>query len=145
MNRLLAVAILCVSTGCGGDDNHSVDEHQSAWEAKRPAEYVIGVCGTGLSRGCTLSAVANDQVVAARSKVGNDAWTDSEVTEGEDPVSALFRGARAKEDCDRTRLAFDERYGFVSDVYFDCGEEGYGTRVSCFAAGTTDFAECVEP
>ena len=143
MRRLfLLLGCVCSVLGCSRDDDSVVEKHQTVWESKRPAEYVIQVCGTGFSGGCLVYAVSDQKVIAASSKLGDGAWTASDPQSHDEPVAGLFRGARAHDGCDRTRLAFDADFGFVTDVYFDCGEEGFGQKVSCFEPNSVDPTVC---
>lgn len=147
MRTLGVMAMGCwLLAGCGGPD---FDENRSKWRADRPEEYVISICGTGFEGGCTLAAVSGDTVVAtARSgtkapSVGD--WTFAEAPEQADPVEALFgRAALEGEGCELTRIDFDDRYGYVADYYWDCGEEGGGERVACFEPDTSDATRCTQ-
>ncbi|KYF76202.1 hypothetical protein BE17_06690 [Sorangium cellulosum] len=132
--------------GCGGPD---FDENRQKWRADRPGDYVISICGTGFEVGCTLAAVSGDTVVAtARSGVRSPSagdWTFAEAPEQADPVEALFgRAEREGGDCKRTRIDFDDRYGYVADYYQVCGTEGSGERVACFQPDTSDATRCAE-
>ncbi|WP_437577208.1 hypothetical protein [Sorangium sp. So ce887] len=141
------VAMGCwLLAGCSGPD---FDGNRARWRADRPEEYVISICGTGFARGCTLVAVSGDTVVATAhspsdAPSGSD-WTFAEAPEQADPVEALFdRAAGESEDCELTRIRFDDRYGYVADHYKDCGEEGSGEQVTCFQADTNDVTRCTE-
>ena len=142
MRSTLLAGAFFVVMGCGsGDDDGILDQHQALWEMKQPTEYVMETCGTGFSGGCTLTAVSQGQVVAARVKFGGD-WSDVDPGAQEEPVKGLFRRAHSTRDCKRTRLSFDGQYGFVADVYFDCSEEGSGEQARCFVADSTDLSAC---
>ncbi|XXX76832.1 hypothetical protein WMF30_55200 [Sorangium sp. So ce134] len=132
--------------GCGGPE---FDENRAKWRADRPEEYVISICGTGFSGGCTLAAVSGDTVVAAassglRTPSAGD-WTFAETPEQADPVEALFDRAEIEgESCELTRIDFDGRFGYVAEYYRDCGEEGSGEHVACFLPDTSDATRCTE-
>lgn len=141
----MMVAGCWLLAGCNGAD---FDDNRAKWRADRPAEYVIQICGTGFNGGCTLAAVSGDTVVATAHS-GIDAprgdWTFAEAPEQADPVEALFdRAERESDSCELRSVRFDDRYGYVADYYWDCGEEGSGEEVTCFQPDTSDVTRCAE-
>jgi hypothetical protein len=60
----------------------------------------------------------------------------------EDVVAEMISAStRDIDGCER-RVEEHGTYAFPERVYFDCGEEGWGLRVTCFVAGTLDLARC---
>jgi hypothetical protein len=131
--------------GCGEEN---FDQERERWRRERPDEYVIVVCETGLEVGCTLEAVSGATIVTHAftlvESYGPDDWVLSEdYPRPGDPVEALFdRAEGASGDCDLDRVSFDDEFGYVEDYYLDCGEEGGGRRVTCFAPDTVDITKC---
>ncbi|WP_441288709.1 hypothetical protein ACSRUE_43465 [Sorangium sp. KYC3313] len=133
--------------GCG---DRGFDDNREKWRANRPEEYVISICGAGFEPlGCTLTAVSGDTVVAA-ARSQSDApssgdWTFIAEPEQADPVEALFNDAEdAGDHCELRDVYFDDRFGYVTYYYNDCGEEGGGVQVRCFQPDTSDATRCME-
>lgn len=131
---LLASSFLC---GCGPD----VAAKRQEWERKAPDTYVVGVCGTGFNvPGCQLYAVENDRVVASEVQFASE-QTWSPVASAAEPIGALFDAAEHPGDCDLS-IEFDAVFSYPTEIYFDCGEEGDGERVACFAPNSLDLDAC---
>jgi hypothetical protein len=130
--------------GCAGAD---VDASREQWNSNQPSEYVIEVCGTGLApRSCRLYAVADRHIVEAREEhLGDKGWFDADPAGQPDLVLGMFRAVEQAKSCSVRHVSFDATYGYVTDYYLDCGEEGYGQEVTCFTAGTRDLSVCGNP
>ena len=129
--------------GCADDPVKELEEHRQEWLAKHPQDYVVEICGTGLSCCCSLNAVSGGQVVASRSKLRGQDYKDGPIA-GE-PIATLFdQVARevSSDNCDLEALQFDAKYSYVSDYYCSSGEEGGGAKVTCFQPDTTDLTAC---
>lgn len=147
MKALGVMAMGCwLLAGCSG---HDFDGNRAKWRDNRPEEYVISICDTGFSVGCTLAAVSGDTVVAAADGASRDpsagGWTFAQEPEQADPVEALFDRAEIGSDvCELTHIRFDDRYGYVVEYSLKCGMEGSGERVACFQPDTSDATRCTE-
>jgi hypothetical protein len=114
------------------------------WLSHHPESYVVEICGTGFAAGCTLSAVAAGEEIAARSSFTPGMVNDVAVHQTE-PIAALFERvshAMRSNSCDLKSLEFDSQYGYVSNYYCSGGEEGSGEKVECFRPGTVDLSAC---
>jgi len=115
------IGLVALAAACGSDDDGLASQHDK-WREQRPAQYVIQTCGTGFnSPDCSVSAVESN--------------TDP------DPVDGMFDRLE-NTDCDITKLTFDPTYGFITEYYLDCSEEGYGAVVRCFEPDTVDTSRC---
>lgn len=133
----LLAALACGAESTGGDT-----DLRQLWLETAPQQYVARVCSTGfIMRTCTVSAVDEGQAVATQAQLGGSAW--EEVQPAVDVVEGMLNAAErdAEEGCQR-RVTQHEAYAIPSLVYRDCGEEGWGIELSCFAADTLDLARC---
>lgn len=147
-----ALVIACIGiSGCSSDDTSEPLAHLSAqlaeWHSKRPTQYVIVTCGTGFDpKFCVRAAIEGDDVKTAKtSGFSRTPLTDANPADVKEPIGDLFEQARHALDNEKScevRLEFDPRYGYLSSYYSDCGEEGGGRAVECFAPGTLDLAAC---
>ena len=113
---------LLASMACG-DSDPDLGAEREKWRELRPEQYVIETCGTGfLPRACSVQAI------------------DGDAEPG--PVESMFDAVDNESDCDVTTLSFDPTYGFITEYYFDCSEEGYGAVVRCFEPDTLDTSAC---
>lgn len=113
------VALAAVACGSDGDD---VASQHAKWREQRPEQYVIQTCNTGFGgQGCSVRAV--------------DGSSDP------DPIEDMFDRVQMT-DCDVTTLTFDPTFGFMTEYYLDCSEEGYGSVVRCFVPDTLDTTRC---
>jgi hypothetical protein len=131
--RLFACASLIA---CGPD----IAEKRAEWRARAPDSYVVGVCSYGLGGGpCQLSAVQQGQVVEAEYWHSIErAWLP--VAEPTEPIDALF-DAIDDTDCSLD-VDFDTKYSYPREFWLNCGEEGYGETVECFAPDSLDLEAC---
>ncbi len=145
---LVAFLLSCVA-GCSSDDvdrREELNAHRSEWKAKTPSKYVVVTCGTGFSPpSCVRAAVEDGSVRAAQtSTFRRTPLTEANPAEVKEPLGELFDQAQRFADGEKCelRLDFDARYGFLSSYSADCGEEGEGRRVECFAPDTVDLGAC---
>jgi hypothetical protein len=141
-NALAGLAAVLVAAGCGGtegdDDCPSADP--SLWAEREPTRYVFASCGTGLAPGaCSITAVQNGRVVASYDADETDAFEAPEPGNSLTLSDAFELGGC--NGCD-VRIRQNDQWGYVSEVYADCGAEGYGAEVTCFAPDTLDPAAC---
>jgi len=120
------------------------DAQRALWQAKAPTTYVVKLCGYGfVAPGCSLQAVQDGRLVASESRfLPQDPWQPNETEAVPDPFESLFAQLDSPPDGCRTSYQLDPTYAYPSEVYFDCGEEGWGTRVSCFKPDTLNLDEC---
>jgi hypothetical protein len=133
-----ALALSLVLTGCGPD---LVDE-RAEWHAKAPDAYVVGTCSTGFTLpACKLSAVEHGQVLQAEVETSADgSW--AAIDKPSEPIEALFASAEGLSDDCELSIDFDDTFSYPTQVYFDCGAEGWGERVLCFTPGSVDLESC---
>lgn len=127
---------------CSGDAAPDDTDWRQRWLETAPQQYVAKVCSTGfVMRTCSVSAVDAGQAVAARSRLGDSDWEEREppVDAMEGLLSAAERDT--EESCER-RVTRHETYDFPARVYTDCGEEGWGVALACFAEGTLELTRC---
>lgn len=127
---------------CGGESAGDETAFIQLWLDTAPQQYVAKSCSTGFTqRACTVSAVEAGQPVATRTQIAEGGWED--VDPARDVVRMMLDAATREEDdgCQR-RVTQHETYAFPSQVYWDCGEEGWGSRLTCFAEGTLDLSRC---
>jgi len=145
----LSLGVSLVLSACGGGaggPTQAVEDHREQWSSSHPQDYVIEICETGFARGCTLGSVSGGQVVAQRTGQAPGELSDT-VPSSEEPVAALFArvdAAAGSKNCSVSRLTFDPNYGYVSEYYSDCGEEGSGEQVTCFKPDSLDLSSCAE-
>jgi hypothetical protein len=130
--------------GCSGAGDTSIADHQAEWTASHPEQYVIEVRGTGFVPGRTVAAVSGGHVVAARVGI-TSSLEQADPATIELPVEQLFRSASQNSGCKLATLSFDEQYGYVTEYFWDCGEEGGGEKVTCFKPATIDLSACEKP
>jgi hypothetical protein len=128
-------------SGCGAAGD-PVAEHEMQWAESRPPTYVAEVCATGFAFGCTRVAVTGEKVIAARRGEARDLQFVDPATI-EEPMGRLFRAVRESR-CTVKNVSFDERFGYVTEYYQDCGEEGDGEKVTCFVPASVDLAVCAK-
>lgn len=135
--HMLVIWTLCA---CSSD----VASEQARWQDKQPDTYVAELCGTGFGmHTCTRVAVQRAKVVKQSQQDDRDAtqWRVVPVKDAHSPLDAAFDAEDDMSGCTLKR-EFDPDYGFVRKNYFDCGEEGSGTVVSCFVPNTLDLDAC---
>jgi hypothetical protein len=120
------------------------DPKRARWQALAPATYVVLVCGYGLAiPACSLEAVQDGHLVAKEFRfLPDDPWQPTSIEVDEDPIEGLFAQLDSPTDGCRLSYELDPVYAYPSEVYTDCGEEGWGTRVSCFEPDTLDLDQC---
>jgi hypothetical protein len=114
------------------------------WQARAPERYVIRTCGYGaVPPSCTVEAVDDGRLVSrSNSSLSGEPWASAPIDDGNEPVAALFdQAGRSIEGCS-TSFELDPIYAYPSQIYFDCGEEGWGVRVTCFEPDTLDSSRC---
>ncbi|WP_437535032.1 hypothetical protein WME79_12430 [Sorangium sp. So ce726] len=131
-----------------GDPDPDFEAKREQWASARPQEYVIQTRFTGVAGSHMLYAVSADTIIAEYTSIKRFAEPEDWEETGDsprvgDPVQALFDAAEGARRCDLREIEFDPKYGFVSIYYHDCGEEGGGEEVPCFAPDTTDVAVCM--
>jgi hypothetical protein len=143
MKRVLLIYVLAM-VACHRDAEAGPDSPQVAlWRSSHPDNYVVSVCWTGFLTGCTVFAVSDGSVVAAQTQTtSSTAGSPLDPREQDEPIEALFSQLSAMQECKTRDVAYDETYGFVRSYYLDCGEEGWGQKVPCFAAHTNDLSAC---
>jgi hypothetical protein len=127
---------------CGGESAGGETDLIQLWLDTAPRQYVAKSCSTGFTqRMCAVSAVEAGPPVSTRVQVAEGGWED--VDPASDVVGMMLSDAtRAERNGCQRRVTQHETYAFPSQVYWDCGEEGWGSRLTCFAEGTLDLARC---
>ena len=140
---LVLVLVLLVSlTGC---TTHSAELKQGLkrWEADIPSSYVAIIQQTGFSgNGARLWLVDQGEV--------SDCWIDQGETtcvpktseDDSDPITDLYGRAIDHDRCKVTAAEVDDEYNYLANYHLDCESEGYGEIVTCFAADSSDAADC---
>ena len=137
MARVMCWGVVC-ALACGGSAD--VGEMREQWSDSAPERYVVKTCNTGFAaRVCNISAVERQQPVLTEEQHAQGTWTP--VQPPVDLIGRLFDRAESATSCERSVTA-DSVYGYPSDVYFNCGEEGSGVEVACFAADTLELETC---
>lgn len=139
--RVAYLAVLA-AVACGGEAPDDGPDLKQLWLETAPQQYVARLCSTGFTaRSCTVSAVSDGQAVAAQSRLGDGEWEDEDPPV--DVVASMLNAATLEADdgCER-RVTLHETHAFPSLVYTDCGQEGWGTEISCFEADTVDLGRC---
>jgi hypothetical protein len=114
------------------------------WQARAPERYVIGTCGYGAAvPACSVEAVDEGRLVSRSSRfLPGEPWTTTPIDDDTDPVASLFEQAGRSIDGCTTSFTLDPIYAYPSQIYFDCGQEGWGVRVTCFEPDTLDASRC---
>jgi hypothetical protein len=137
MSRWLRCLLVFV-VACGSSDP-SKEELREDWQARAPERYVAKVCGTGFGpRLCRVSAVENHQPLETFGEDFDHVWTRVEPM---DPIERMLDSLGEHPSCDQ-RVETHRQYGFPTEVYFDCNEEGFGNEVTCFVPDTLDLRVC---
>lgn len=127
---------------CSGEATGDGADLKQLWLETAPRQYVAKVCSTGFTmRTCSVSAVEEGQPVAEQAQEGDGVWED-EVPPSDVVAGMLNAATREADDGCEQRVTQHELYAFPARVYTDCGEEGWGIQVSCFAADTLDLSRC---
>jgi hypothetical protein len=139
MSRGMACSLVFV-VACGSSDP-SEEELREDWQARAPERYVAKVCGTGfLPDLCRVSSVENHVPLETFGEDFDHVWSRVEPL---DPIERMLNSAGERTSCDR-RIETHPQYGFPSEVYFDCNEEGYGNEITCFVPDSLDLSACQE-
>ena len=114
------------------------------WRARAPERYVISTCGTGFGiPSCSVEVVDGGRLVSRSNRfLPSEPWAAAPIDDGIEPVASLFEQARRSIDGCTTSFQLDPVYAYPAQVYFDCGEEGFGVRVACFEPDTLDGSLC---
>jgi len=125
-------------------DSAGSPSNVEAWQARAPEQYVIRTCGYGLGPpACSIAAVDQGQLVSRSNRfLPDEPWATAPIDDGTDPVESLFDEAGRSIDGCTTSFELDPVYAYPSQIYFDCGEEGWGVRVTCFEPDTVDASRC---
>jgi hypothetical protein len=126
---------------CGGEDSESAEEAILRWRESAPQQYVATSCSEGFTaRFCTVSSVDSGEPVETLVQDPSGAWQPEDPAE--DVVEGILSASKRSTDGCERRVEAHRTYDFPERVYFDCGEEGWGLRVTCFEAGTLELARC---
>jgi hypothetical protein len=146
--RLGAAAFLLgLVAGCTSEIVQRRETGEVLWAKRRPTQFVLVECKTGITVGCTRTAVDGNNVIRQEFHLRPDGersvtWKPRAKLESVDPVTRAFEEARTT-SCDVKELAIDDTYGYVREIYLECARlEGRGNKVTCFAPDTLDFAAC---
>jgi hypothetical protein len=114
------------------------------WQARAPERYVIRTCGYGAAPpACTVEVADEGRLVSRANRSWPDEpWASAPIDDGNEPVASLFDEARRPIEGCTTSFELDPVYAYPSQIYFDCKEEGWGVRVSCFEPDTLDSSRC---
>lgn len=120
------------------------DAKRNLWQSKAPSSYVVTTCGYGFTLpACSLQAVKDGHLVASENRfLSQDPWQPTTDSPDQDPFESLFAQLQSPPSGCRTSYEIDPVYAYPSQVYFDCGSEGWGTRVTCFEPDTLNLDEC---
>lgn len=140
MRRTLVVVwgLACGVVACG--DEVDAGEIERDFRAHAPERYVVRSCGTGFARpSCTVSAVQGEEPVESV-VIG----VEGEVTaiEPVDPIARIIDWSADPDDCD-VRVQTDPQHRYPAEVYFDCGDEGWGEQVTCFVPDSLELERCL--
>ncbi|HWO09315.1 MAG TPA: hypothetical protein VNN80_07540 [Polyangiaceae bacterium] len=114
------------------------------WQARAPERYVIRTCGQGAAiPSCSIEAVDEGRLVSRSLRfLPDEPWEPAPIDDGQDPVADLFDEAGRSIDGCTTSFELDPVYGYPSQIYFSCAQEGWGLRVTCFEPDTVDGSRC---
>ena len=126
------------------DGRAGAQPNVEAWQARAPERYIISTCGIGFGiPSCSVEAVDEGRLVSRSTRfLPSEPWVTAAIDDGIEPVASLFDQAGRSSDGCTTSFELDPVYAYPSQVYFDCGEEGWGVRVTCFEPDTLDSSRC---
>lgn len=140
MRRTFVVlgGLACWVVACG--DGVDAGEIEREFRERAPEQYVVRSCAIGFSpRLCTVSSVQGAEPLESVVIGPQGEVTSAEPT---DPIARIIDGIADPDDCD-VRVETDPQYRYPSEVYFDCGEEGWGERVTCFVPDSLELERCL--
>jgi hypothetical protein len=141
MRRRMAGSWLLGALACGGEGTLGSEEALARWRESAPQQYVARSCGEGFSaRSCTVTSVDSGEPVETLVQDWSGSWQPAETPV--DVVEGILSASTQDTDGCKRRVESHPAYAFPERVYFDCGEEGWGLRITCFEAGTLDLARC---
>jgi hypothetical protein len=125
-------------------DGNAGTQPRSEWQARAPERYVISTCGYGAGvPSCSVEAVDEGRLISRSNRfLPGEPWAPAPIDDGTDPVASLFDQAGRSIDGCSTSFELDPIYAYPSQIYFDCGQEGWGVRVTCFEPDTLDGSRC---
>ncbi|MFT3927486.1 MAG: DUF6174 domain-containing protein [Myxococcales bacterium] len=143
--RVLALVGCVGLAGCGNDFTEDVERAQSAWKAKRPADYVFVYKQPCF---CLSSHIAPVRVTVTGGKILAATFADGTVAPDErrKTIDDLYDDAHAwaAGDPDEFHLATNPEFAYPTTVSVDekksTADDEFGISVDCFAASTSDDA-----